>query len=141
MLNTLPDNLSSPECIRTMSLKHLEKVKQFAQKEHKAKLSYMKRQSKANRSDDVLRKGKSLKNTSKGKGPAKNQPKHKTSQDDNAGTSQDFCKGCLVTWDEDMEAGVERLWLQCDICDGWLHAECLTNTVDKDEPFSCPDCQ
>jgi hypothetical protein len=43
LLNSLPDNLSSLESIRAMSLKQIQTVVKFAEKEHKAKLAYMKK--------------------------------------------------------------------------------------------------
>jgi hypothetical protein len=40
LVSSLPDNLTSPECIRQMSLKQLEKVRAFADRENKAKHKY-----------------------------------------------------------------------------------------------------
>ena len=43
LLSQLPDNLTYTECIRTMSLKQLEKVKTFAEREKKAKSVFLKK--------------------------------------------------------------------------------------------------
>ncbi|XP_056003489.1 uncharacterized protein LOC130049641 [Ostrea edulis] len=41
--STLPDNLTSPESLRLMALKDLEKIRAFAEKERKAKVIFMKK--------------------------------------------------------------------------------------------------
>lgn len=49
ILDACPDHLTSPESIREFSLKQLETVKSFAEKERKAKLRYMKKSAKKRR--------------------------------------------------------------------------------------------
>ncbi|WAQ99701.1 JERKL-like protein, partial [Mya arenaria] len=129
LVNTLPDNLTSSESIRTLSLRELEKVKSFAERERKARLSFIKK-------NKPQKKGKSKSNTQKGKMPKKTDPDNVLTQ----GTSKEFCKGCQVTWDEDIESDSDCLWVQCDLCDGWLHAECISGLIDTNEQFICPDC-
>ena len=47
LLDTLPDNLTSKEAIRTMALKQLEKTRAFAERERKAKEKYLRNLSKS----------------------------------------------------------------------------------------------
>ncbi|KAH3748306.1 hypothetical protein DPMN_182744 [Dreissena polymorpha] len=93
-------------------------------------------------------KGSSAANPMKGKGPLKGKgclkrkvenvvPQEETTR---SSMSKDFCKACLTTWVEDITSGENQLWIQFDQCDGWVHAGCLTERVDADEPFTCPDC-
>ncbi|KAH3782824.1 hypothetical protein DPMN_160744 [Dreissena polymorpha] len=58
----------------------------------------------------------------------------------NSSQSIEYCQGCLETEEEDMQSGAEQMWVQCDQCDGLLHADCISGPVDIDEPFICPDC-
>jgi len=88
-------------------------------------------------------KGCSKVNINKGKRPkTKKQKKTETnSSKDKIDEDLAFCKGCLVTWKEDMLSGEDRLWAQCDLCDGWLHADCVSGTIEAEGQFICPDCQ
>ena len=40
--------------------------------------------------------------------------------------SVDKCACCIEPWDGD---GVKGQALQCDLCDGWFHALCATNSI------------
>jgi len=51
LISSLPDNLTSPECIRSMALRELEKVQAFAEREKKAKEKYMMEALKKDRSN------------------------------------------------------------------------------------------
>ncbi|WAR30938.1 hypothetical protein MAR_033480, partial [Mya arenaria] len=68
--------------------------------------------------------------------------KSETCTNDKRGIAKDleFCKGCLMTWQEELEIDRESIWIQCDICDGWLHSDCIADSVAEDESFQCPDC-
>ena len=52
------------------------------------------------------------------------------------------CSGCDRSWKEDNELGVERTWVNCDICVKWLHTDCCSQEIDieSEEPFCCPEC-
>jgi len=134
LLDDLPDNLTSEDAIRKMSLKQVSKIKTFAEREKKAKLSFEKRlqtnKSKGEKKSKVC--------TKKTKG--KKCEASSTSSDKQSKKDLEFCKGCLMTWEEDMNLDRNSLWIQCDICDGWLHSDCIAEPVAEDEPFQCPDC-
>ncbi|WAR06880.1 hypothetical protein MAR_016838, partial [Mya arenaria] len=133
ILEDLPDNLTSEDTIRKMSLRELEKIKTFAEREKKSKSCYYKKmktkQSKVKVTANM--------NTQKTQGK-----KSETCTNDKRGIAKDleFCKGCLMTWQEELEIDRESIWIQCDICDGWLHSDCIADSVAEDEPFQCPDC-
>ena len=134
LLDDLPDNLTSEDAIRKMSLKQVSKIKTFAEREKKAKLSFEKRlqtnKSKGEKKSKVC--------TKKTKG--KKCEASSTSSDKQSKKDLTFFKGCLMTWEEDMNLDRNSLWIQCDICDGWLHSDCIAEPVAEDEPFQCPDC-
>lgn len=44
---------------------------------------------------------------------------------------------CHVRFLEERDLGVERLWVQCDLCDQWLHTECSEDPVVRDDDFYC----
>ncbi|XP_052252276.1 uncharacterized protein LOC127858948 isoform X1 [Dreissena polymorpha] len=144
MLNSLPDNLTSPECIRKMSLKQLEKVRSFAQKVQRAKLSFFKKKNTSTKPEKKRKQPEP--NSEIGKRPIikklnTSHQKDKVPMDKNDNDSPNaFCKACHMTWEEDQELGLERVWVQCDKCDGWVHSECLSYSLEEDEPFFCPDC-
>jgi len=76
-----------------------------------------------------------------GQRPKKTKKTETESSKDKKDEDLAFCKGCLVTWKEDMLSGEDRLWAQCDLCDGWLHADCVSGTIEAEGQFICPDCQ
>jgi acetyl-CoA carboxylase beta subunit len=51
-----------------------------------------------------------------------------------------ICQACHSTEQEDEELELERLWVQCDKCDSWMHTECLSQEIDVNENFVCPKC-
>jgi hypothetical protein len=34
------------------------------------------------------------------------------------------CQVCHSTEEDDESVGIERLWIQCDACNSWMHADC-----------------
>lgn len=92
------------------------------------------------------RKGKGpLPGSKRGKGPQTKSDKKRQKQLNRKGRREDdeesaSCIACNITWTEDLELGLERTWIQCDVCNAWVHAECLLSEVDDSEAFSCPDC-
>lgn len=64
--------------------------------------------------------------------------------DDTVGLEQDdnkpYCQACQGTEQDDEELRLERLWVQCDSCDSWVHTECLSYDVDVNASFVCPKC-
>lgn len=142
----LPDHLTSPECIRTMSLRQLSKVKVFAEREKRAKQAYLKKAAaKSKCAKTIQARKKQMNNAKKGKAPTVNKPQKQTKKPSSNGNTDDirnrFCMGCLMTWLEDTEMGLGGDWVQCEKCKGWLHAGCLTESVFQGESFSCPSCQ
>ncbi|XP_060604840.1 uncharacterized protein LOC132757544 isoform X2 [Ruditapes philippinarum] len=142
LLDKLPHHLTSDECLRTMALRDLSKLRAQAEKEKKAKLKYLaaaesscsKRskskhsniKSKASKKADLSRAG-----TSKGIG--------KTEEENEDDVK---CEGCGMTWKEDQELGLGKIWVNCDFCNKWLHTDCCLNEVniESDDPFCCPEC-
>ncbi|KAH3719778.1 hypothetical protein DPMN_062651 [Dreissena polymorpha] len=116
LLKTLPDNQTSTESIRTMSLKQLEKITKFTERELKAKVAYLKKQAQISKKNEQ-KKGGSAANPKKGKGPLKGEGclKRKVEnvvpQEETSGSSmsKDFCKACLTTWVEDIASGENLL--------------------------------
>lgn len=76
-----------------------------------------------------LKKGKRCKKT-----------ETKCSEDNPYSEDSAFYKGFLTTWKEDMLSGLGRLWTECDSCDGWLHVEFVSEPIDEEFQFICPDC-
>ena len=137
MLDNLPDNLTSEDAIRKMSLKQVEKIKTFAEKEKKAKLSYEKKLQ-TNKSKEE-KKSKFKVRTKKTKGK-KCEAKHTNNDNQQKKGDIEFCQGCLMTWEEDMESSRDSRWIQCDVCRSWFHSDCIAEPVAEDEPFQCPEC-
>ena len=142
----LPDNLTSPECIRTMSLRQLSKVKAFAEKEKRAKQAYLKKAvAKSKCAKTTQSRKKQMSNERRGKAPTAKKTQKQTKKPSSSANTDDirnrFCKGCLMTWLEDTELGLGGDWVQCEKCKGWLHAGCLTESVFQGETFSCPSCK
>ena len=50
------------------------------------------------------------------------------------------CMACNITAKEDLELGLLRTWIQCVICNSWVHSECLTGEIEENEIFACPEC-
>lgn len=140
ILDACPDHLTSPESIREFSLKQLETVKSFAEKERKAKLRYMKKSAKKEKK--TVQKKRKSKVCHKIK--SKTLRKITCDSDETLGLEQDdtkpHCQACQGTEQEDEELGLERLWVQCDSCDNWVHTECLSYDVDVKASFVCPKC-
>ena len=133
-----------------MALTELKKVKQFAEKETKAKNKFNKQLSKRQTSKKASREKKSKQTqsvlTSK-KRPSTRRTQKKTPQtSEEVGEKVDItCMGCEMSWEEDQSLQTGSLWIQCDKCDGWIHRDCcsdsVTMAVDDDTPFICPECK
>lgn len=121
--SALPDNLTSNECIRTMALKGIEKLRVFAEKEEKAKRTYLKA--------SASRQSKK----------SKVQVHTKTTKE--MVREEDIqCMGCHMTWGEDIDIGDGSTWIQCDDCDKWIHADCCSDEDGQhNEHFQCPECR
>ena len=137
MIDTVPDHLTSTESIRKFSLKHLEKVKSFAEKEKKAKVIFLK---KAETSSKKCAKGKVVTQSKSKKGKRPSTEKEKLEQVGNDLQEVRKCEACHMTWEEDQGIQLERIWVQCDVCDRWKHSDCLSYDFDENEPFLCPKC-
>ena len=140
-LNTLPDNLTSPESLRIMSLKDTEQIKKFSEREKKAKKKFL------------LHKQKAIQGTCKRIGSSKSRKKLRTkaptqstqklvceNTDDDDDNAQ--CMDCKVYWNMEQAVGCGRIWVQCDECKGWIHSDCSTVEVpdEEDEPYFCHNC-
>ena len=59
--------------------------------------------------------------------------------------NSDKCMGCGLSWQADESLGLGTIWIQCDVCDGWIHKDCFTDSsrscVDEDSTFTCPSCR
>ena len=135
MTNILPDNLTSTDSIRKCSLKQLNKVKMFAEKERRAKQLYLKKKLKAKA---VKGKKGPKPQSKKGKRPLteseKLQKLVERSEED------ECCQACHMTYEEDEKMGLGRVWVECDSCKKWMHPDCLNYEIDDMEPFLCPNC-
>lgn len=142
ILDACPDHLTSPESIREFSLKQLETVKSFAEKERKAKLRYMKKSAKKEKK--TVQKKRKSKVCHKIKSKTLRKITCDSDSDEALALEQDdtkpHCQACQGTEQEDEELGLERLWVQCDSCDNWVHTECLSYDVDVKASFVCPKC-
>ena len=141
LLDSLPSNLTSQDCIRKMALNDLKKVRLFAEKEQKAKARFLAKEKKE--------KEKLLKRTSK-QSKATNQKKSKCK----AGTSnvavcndkeqEARCMVCNISWEDDQEN--ISTWVECEMCKNWIHEECIplafdtTALEDENADFICPNC-
>jgi hypothetical protein len=145
--DTLPDCLTSAESIRTSALKQLNATRLFARKELAAKKRYMKEKVKSQVKDKKVAegksKGKSAAAKSKGKSTAAkskgnsaalsyskkscvSRVKAKKALSFTAGSKSDQCLVCKkLTEDPDG-------WVQCDICDSWIHVSCIPKDHDFD---------
>ena len=63
------------------------------------------------------------------------QKKVKSSEDDDV-----FCEACHITYKEDQELGLGRVWVECDLCQKWMHTDCLSYEINENDPFFCPKC-
>jgi hypothetical protein len=136
LTNILPDNLTSEDSIRTFSLKQIEKVKAFAEKERKAKEKFIKQKSKQ---QCPSKKKGSRSQSAKGKMPKTAGEKLK--EDIQSHDNKDVCcEACHMTYKEDEQLGLGRVWVECDLCQKWMHTECLNYEIDDNEPFLCPKC-
>lgn len=129
LLDSLPDNLTSDECLKAMALKELQKVKVFAEREKRAKKSYMK-------GETTIEKKEGKKTKKRLNLPIQEFPKPGTSKE-----TEEECMGCHMSWSEDQELGLGTVWLQCDMCDGWIHKDCCTDIESVVDIFHCPKCQ
>jgi hypothetical protein len=133
LLSTLPDNLTSGQGMRAMALRQLDTIRKFANKEQRAKQSYLKAQ------NDKGKRGKSVKTKVQGKGKRR---VCKTSPVPDASEENVECMGCHMSWLEDMNLGTGSLWVMCEKCSGWMHSDCSSIDIPSDdEPFCCPECQ
>ena len=138
MTDIIPDHLTSTESIRKFSLKQLDKIKSFAEREKKAKVAFLKRKITASKKC-AKAKGKVAQSKSKkGKRPLTETEKLEQAANKTDGDTQ--CEACHMTWEEDQETQMERTWVQCDNCDNWMHSDCLSYEFDENEPFLCPKC-
>lgn len=145
LIDSLPDNLTSPESIRQFSLRELEKIKAFSDKEKKAKQKYLKKKSSSQEKKKVRVPRGKKRNPLKGKSKATEKSKRDSSEED-----VDFdqertmelsrCQACHSTEQDDEAIGIERLWIQCDSCDSWMHTDCLAAEIDFENTFVCPRC-
>ena len=129
MSNSLPDNSTSDVSIRTFSFKQLEHVKAFAES--------LNRKSK----EKCSQKGKigPESQSSTGKRPfterEKLERKTKATNDNNP-----RCEACHITYKEDDELGLCRVWVQCNVCQLWMQTEYLGYEIDENDIFLCPKC-
>ncbi|KAH3828424.1 hypothetical protein DPMN_130385 [Dreissena polymorpha] len=95
-------------------------------------------------------KVKSLTNASKGKAIVKTSKRVtreniETRLECDFGTSDEAtCMACEMTWSEDQTLMLGNKWVQCDVCSGWLHVDCLPHGCDFDESsdtFECHSCK
>ena len=143
-----------------MALRDLSKVKVLAEKEKRAKKKFLASIQKLSastkiktiKSKDTIktkRMQKTKAKTKAGKSSEKFEeiasssrniytPDREETSDDNENVE---CKGCRMTWSEDQELGLGRTWVNCDVCNMWMHYDCSSREVDSDEPFCCPDCK
>lgn len=139
LTDTIPDHLTSTESIRKFPLKQIEKVKLFAEREKKAKVSYLLKKSKSNSKKCTKGRGKGAQSKSK-KGKRSLTEREKLEENMNKAEEEAYCQACHMTWKENDEIQEGRLWVQCDACDAWMHSDCLTYEIDENEPFLCPKC-
>jgi hypothetical protein len=127
ILDNLPDNLTSPETIRKLALKDIEKTRQFANKEKRAKATYL---LKSKRSKDK-----------------QNLKKTETVSPTNENEEEAICMLCELTWKEDQDLMLGHTWIQCDKCESWIHEHCLPidmkydSVTNKDIDFICHKCE
>lgn len=139
-LQDLPDNLTSSASLRAMSLKSLSKIRSFREREIKARKKYMAQEQKKT-AKSKIRKRMNKRNTSSTQ--AESSGKRQNKQNRNANSQNLTCMFCKVSWAaEDQVCGIERAWLQCDLCDQWLHSECSSeDPVVNDDDFFCEKCE
>lgn len=126
ILDDVPNNLTSPETIRKLALKDLEKTRQFANRERRAKSAYLSKLDK-----------KTVKKSVK---VAKTVPTL-TGNEDEA-----MCMVCELTWGEDKLLMFGHTWIQCDTCKCWIHDHCLPVGITYDHSnnntdFICHKCE
>jgi aspartate carbamoyltransferase regulatory subunit len=98
--------------------------------EKKAKLKFQKKMTKlasqTNKKKTALPKSKK-RNLLKCKSKA-SVNKHGSSEEevdlDEERTNDVRCQACHSTEEDDEAVGIERLWIQCDACNSWMHADC-----------------
>ncbi|XP_038046939.1 uncharacterized protein LOC119721120 [Patiria miniata] len=112
LLDSLPDNLTSPDCLRRMALHQLEKVRHKAKMEHKAKQRYLQKKKKENKS------------TSTGLG--------EYPQDHGQG-AETLCPVCNVSYEANVRKGDNLMWIQCDECLEWMHQKCIPSSLAYDQ--------
>ena len=149
-LDELPDHLTAPECIRTLENKNLDKIRKFAQREKKAKQTYLKNLSRnvtvsSKSQGNAAVKGRSALNVRKGKAGMSSKGKEaKTNIEQDSLTDNDaVCCVCHMTWTEDLTLLLGHTWIQCDICDSWVHEDCLPLGFEYDksaDKFVCHNC-
>ena len=90
--------------METSSLKQLEKVKAIATKEKRAKEKFLKELSKLK-----CAKGKKVLGEKQGNRPLTETEKEMNDDDV-------CCEACNMTYKEDEEMGLGRVWVACDLC-------------------------
>ena len=157
LVHDLPHHLTSNKSVRTMALRDLSKEKVLAGKEKRAKQKFLKELSSGsniksrNSKDTIKTKGKqrtkaqtiASKRSDKFAETASSsssiqKPNSEEIADENENVE---CKGCHMTWSEDQELGLGRTWVNCDVCDMWMHYDCSSREVESDVPFCCPECK
>ena len=129
MTDTIPDHLTSTESIRKFSLKQLEKVNSFVVKREKSK-SFFPEKAKTGSKKCAKGKGKVTQSKSK-KEKRPLTKKEKLEQVGNNLQEVAKCEACHMAWEEDQEIQMERTWVQCNVCDRWMHSDCLSYDFDE----------
>lgn len=136
-IQEMPDNLTSPDALRKMALRDLDKIKKFAAREKSGKIKFNKMLEKKK----VPPKPVKRKSNSK----SKRAPDYLEKDTDNSCSDDVCCMGCHMSWDEDQTLGYGSVWIQCDQCQGWMHEDCCGHSVDhivsSDDKFYCPECE
>lgn len=110
-----------------MSLKQIEKVWTFDEKEKKAKQKY------------VFSKSKDTKSRHR------KRPKPSSTAAESMADSVECCMVRDGTEEEENGLLIGRLWVECGVCQKWIHEECIPSGVDKtalqnNDDFVCHSC-
>lgn len=148
-IDALPDNLTSPESMRTMSLKELEQIRKFSRKEKMAKQKYLLNLAKERKLEEKAKqqatKRKASRSLSRGIKTSLKQTKKKpipVSENEDTDDESAICMICKVSWKDEQSLDHGRIWVECDTCKSWVHYECSTVAVPEEEevPYYCQEC-